>query len=84
MGFSELEKQRIKKIVGEYCDEKIPEHVGHYRHESRRISGTECEVGGGRYAFDRVTDGAHALTHLVDNRDRGVIDGSEAMSIVAG
>ena len=27
MGFSELEKQRIKKIVGEYCDGRIPEHA---------------------------------------------------------
>jgi len=27
MGFTDLEKQRIKKIVGEYCDHKIPEHA---------------------------------------------------------
>jgi hypothetical protein len=27
MGFSDLEKQRIIKIVGEYCDNKIPQHV---------------------------------------------------------
>jgi hypothetical protein len=27
MGFRELERQRIKKVVGGYCDQKIPQHL---------------------------------------------------------
>jgi len=27
MAFSDIELQRIKKIVGQFCDEKIPDHL---------------------------------------------------------
>ena len=44
MGFSELEKQRIKKIVGEYCDRKIPEHVRNQIKLFYKISGSDVKI----------------------------------------
>ena len=44
MGFSELEKQRIKKMVGEYCDGKIPEHARNQIKLFYKIRGYDVKI----------------------------------------
>jgi Txe/YoeB family toxin of Txe-Axe toxin-antitoxin module len=44
MGFRELEEQRIKKIVGEYCDGKIPEHIRNQIRLFYKIRGNNVSI----------------------------------------
>ena len=44
MGFSEIEKQRVKKIVGEYCDRKIPEHLRNQIKLFYKIRGYDVKI----------------------------------------
>ena len=44
MGFSELEKQRIKKVVGGYCDQKIPAHLQNQIKLLYKIRGYDVKI----------------------------------------
>jgi hypothetical protein len=44
MGFSELEKQRIKKAVGNFCDGRIPEHARNQIKLFYKIRGNDVTI----------------------------------------
>jgi Txe/YoeB family toxin of Txe-Axe toxin-antitoxin module len=44
MGFSELEKQRIKKIVGGFCESRIPDHLRNQIRLFYKIRGNDVSI----------------------------------------
>jgi hypothetical protein len=44
MGFSELEKQRIKKIVGGFCENRIPDYLRDQINLFHKIRGNDVSI----------------------------------------
>ena len=56
MGFNELENQRIKKIVGDYCDRKIPEQLRNQIKLNYKIRGYDVKIIESRPHFIRKSE----------------------------
>ena len=44
MGFRELEKQRIKKIVGGFCESRVPDHLRNQINLFYKIRGNDVSI----------------------------------------
>jgi hypothetical protein len=53
MGFNDIELQRIKKIVGGFCDEKIPDHLRNQIKVFYEVRGYDVKITESRPDFMR-------------------------------
>ncbi len=63
---SELEKRRVEKIIGEWCNERVPEHIKNQLRYAYQISKQDVQVlrygqKFGRYEYDRLNSRQHSV-----------------------
>ena len=75
MRFSDLEKQRIKKIIGEYCGNKIPQHLQNQVKLFYKIQGYDVKIIETRPHFIYKSEWTeHPIANLVDPQSVDVAD----------